>query len=77
MKMFPFTACSPLYRSKLCIDHFKSFDPSVLEVKARAETWVLALGGYGATMPDKLGRALVSPDKYSITIKLFTIKLYF
>ena len=39
----------------------------------RAETWVLALGGYGATMPDKLGGALVSPDeKYSITIKLIS-----
>ena len=44
----------------------------------RAETWVPALGGYGATLPDKLGGALVSPDKnYSITIKLITITLYF
>ena len=35
-------------------------------------------GGYGATMPDKLGGALVSPDeKYCITIKLITITLYF
>ena len=44
----------------------------------RAETWVLALGGYGATVPDKLGRALGSPDEnYRISIKLITIKLYF
>ena len=43
----------------------------------RAETWVLALGGYGATMPDKLDGALVSPDdKHSATIKLISIKLY-
>ena len=43
----------------------------------RAKTWVLALGGYGATMPDKLGQ-LVSPDEnYSNAIKLITIKLYF
>ena len=33
--------------------------------------------GYGATMPDKLGGALVSTDeKYCITTKLITIKLY-
>ena len=34
--------------------------------------------GYGATVPDKLGGALGSPDEnYRITIKLITIKLYF
>ena len=44
----------------------------------RAETWVLALGGYGVTVPDKLGVALGSPDEnYRITIKLITIKMYF
>ena len=48
------------------------------EVKSRVETWVLGLGGYGATVPDKLGGALGSPDEnYRITIKLITIKLYF
>ena len=42
----------------------------------RAETWVLALGGYGAAV--KLGGALGSPDEnYRITVKLITIKLYF
>ena len=47
-------------------------------IAIRAETWVLALGGYRATVPDKLGGALGSPDEnYRITIKLITIKPYF
>ena len=38
----------------------------------RAETWLLALGGYGATVPDKLGVALGSPDEnYCTTIKIY------
>ena len=44
----------------------------------RAETWILALGGYGATVPDKLCGAFgLLDENYIITIKLITIKLYF
>ena len=47
-------------------------------IAIRAETWVLTLGGYGATVPDKLGGALGSPDEnYRSTIKLLLLSYIF
>ena len=49
-----------------------------MKIAVRAETWVLTLGGHGARIPNKLGGALVSTDeKYTITVLLIIIKLYF